>query len=52
MSARAISYHAMTNQITEELVYWGRADPPTGSADDDVPDEERDEELEPMTVDG
>ena len=26
----------MTNQLTEELVYWGRADPPT---EDDHPEE-------------
>ena len=24
-----MSRYTMTNQITEELVYWGRAEPPT-----------------------
>lgn len=35
----------MTNQITEELVYWGRAEPPNG--DDSLVETESETEVEP-----
>lgn len=43
----------MTNQITEELVYWDMAEPPSGAdvvADDVTPEDESeppDEQLSP-----